>query len=516
MGKFRLHTTLRHVFGILGLALVGANSCVGFVLSFPSSSSSSSFSSPLLRQRPLRSSRTRSFLPTKTSTHTNENGDGTYIHLDHIERVLCISDLHTDHAENMQWLANHTSHYGPCDNNNNKHDDYNEDGSIRLTPSDLIVVAGDISHDMDRIEQSLMYLLQTGASVMFVAGNHEAWLHSSELNPHHHHHNNNDNTTTSTTTHSNNTQEALTSSAGMSSLDKLSRVYQTCRELGVYTQTCLKVGGTGDSRRRRRSLWVVPLESWYDGSLSLMECDDLCSDFGKWPWVDFLKCKWPGYDSMPFPNQRIPQGLAQYFATLNQPLLDQLAQWIGNDKNNINGDNNNDDEEDVTIMTVSHFLPNQQCLPDWRDSHSSIFQKDEWLNHGGGGISAKFAKVAGTTLLDKQIRNLLPQSLSSSTLRRLHVFGHSHRPKDFEWKGIRYIHNPLGKPREREIYMVSPRVDFQEVWTRTEGEIQGLQIIRYWEEQGGGVDALILRMNESKKKSRYGALAPSSSTSNDS
>jgi hypothetical protein len=370
-----------------------------------------------------------------------------YVHLDQIDRVLCISDLHVDHADNMQWLFNRTSE---------------SHNGISLSKSDLVVVAGDISHETDRIEQSLICLLRTGASVLFVAGNHEAWLHSKE-------------------------------ETCKSSMEKLDEIYRLCRELGVYSQTCIRVGGTP---ARPHSLWLVPMESWYDGSLSITECEDLCDDFGSWPWVDFVKCRWPGFEDMGAPNQKIPDGLSQYFANLNEPLLQALPKWITE-----SSDDESRQDGSAAVMTISHFLPNQQCLPDWKEIDSPTFQRSQWLEHGGGGISAKFAKVAGTCLLDQQIRSLkLP-----STVRRMHVFGHSHRPKDFEFQGIRYIHNPLGKPREREIHMVSPEVDFQEVWkSKDDGEVMGNQVIRFWEEQGGGLDALITRMANSKRKNRYG------------
>ena len=68
-----------------------------------------------------------------------------------------------------------------------------------------------------------------------------------------------------------------------------------------------------------------------------------------------------------------------------------------------------------------------------------------------------------------------------------------------------YQLNPLGKPREQEIYMVSPTVDFQTVWdTRSGEEVAGENGIRYWEGQGGGVEALRLRMLNSKRRNRYG------------
>ena len=101
--------------------------------------------------------------PVPPPTFRKANDDVTY--LSNVDRVLCLSDLHTDHVDNLAWLANRTQ----------------QDDNLLLQSSDLIVVAGDISHDLERMEESFDLMLRTGASVLFVAGNHEAWLSSVDL-----------------------------------------------------------------------------------------------------------------------------------------------------------------------------------------------------------------------------------------------------------------------------------------------------------------------------------------------
>ena len=356
----------------------------------------------------------------------------TDAYLDGVQRIFCISDLHTDSDENMSWLEN------KCVDNK----DENGPGK-----NDLLVVAGDISHDLATFQKTMRFLLALECELLFVPGNHEAWLPPKSYKEH------------------------------RNSLEKLQLVEQTCRRMGVHTG-CTLVGTEYDN-----PLWIVPLQSWYDGSLSIEGCEDLCRDFKKWPWTDFLRCRWPE-DRFPLlkrsdDNARIPSGLNEYFLECNEEALGPVRK-----------------DTTTAVTTVSHFLPNSQCLPDWKDLNSPIFLRDEWLDHGAAPVSAKFAKVAGSSSLDEQVRSLL----NPSRPRLLHIFGHSHRPKDFQFKSVRYIHNPLGKPRERDMRMISPNVDFQFVWDTRKGEVEGEQVVRYWEEKGGGRDALKKRFEEHKRK----------------
>jgi predicted phosphodiesterase len=340
--------------------------------------------------------------------------------LDDVDRIFCLSDLHVDHAGNREWLQE------KCQE------------SI-LSDRDLLVVAGDVSHSRDRLQETFATLQETGCRIIFCPGNHEAWLRDEDDN------------------------EA-------SSYEKLQRVEQLCRDQGVLVDPTLITNC-------QHPLWIVPLQSWYDASLSIPECEDLCTDFDGWPWTDFRSCKWTNHPSDGMQG-KIPTGLAKYFHEQNLDKIDYVKETA----------------EHEAIMTMSHFLPNVQCLPDWKDVSSNTFNRNEWFDHGAPGTSAKFAKVAGSSGLEQQIR-----SLESD----IHVFGHSHRPKDFELNGIRYVHNPLGNPRERKLYMVSPDVQFQLLWdTRTTGQVPGRQVIRLWEEQGGGIPALIQRWGQGGRRKR--------------
>lgn len=146
-------------------------------------------------------------------------------HLTEIDRVFCLSDLHTDHVDNLQWLRDRVV-------------------ASTLSDRDLVIVAGDISHEFKTFQTSLNILLSCGCAVFFVPGNHEAWLNRKER-----HH------------------------LFASSLDKLDCLYNLCREQKrgrVYVDPVFVDGP--------HPLWILPLESWYDGTLSFDE--ELCQGFG--------------------------------------------------------------------------------------------------------------------------------------------------------------------------------------------------------------------------------------------
>lgn len=410
-----------------------------------------------------------------------------------IENIYVISDLHTDNSANLDWLVKR------CSNQ-----------IVKNTPgkNDCLIIAGDISHEFSKLEETLSIIIkELGCHIFFIWGNHEAWIGGAEMD-----------------------------SLGIStSLQKIIEVKDLCQRMGVHTSLEL-VGSNNEN-----PVFLLPIESWYDATLSLEGCEDLCSAFNSWPWVDFLRCEWPTENELrkmcQFYNEsqsivddyivrntrRIPLGLSKWFALQNIKTISNLQ----NIYNELLVECTCDDSESVKtkfskkipgIISFSHFLPNQQTLPDWKDPKNCNFQRHEWLDHPVPEVSAKFAKVAGSVLIDDQIRSILSSNKQKSKVKHLHIFGHSHRPKDFVHNGIRYVHNPLGKPKEREMKMISEDVDFQLIWNCTMstkhkakipddkisysggyGEVPGVRIIRFWEETEGGKEALALSSTRLKK-----------------
>jgi Icc-related predicted phosphoesterase len=162
------------------------------------------------------------------------------------------------------------------------------------------------------------------------------------------------------------------------SVEKFRQVLRLCDEIGIYTRP----GRAGKT-------WIVPLFSWYEADYDRQGEADASSLEG---WADFYFCKWPvGMESV-----------SEYFLSLNESRIK---------------------EYDDPVITLSHFLPRRELLPDV-----------ESLSFKGLPL------VAGALALDHQIRALNAV---------IHVFGHSHIDFDQVIEEVRYVHHVFDHPREK-------------------------------------------------------------------
>jgi predicted phosphodiesterase len=165
-------------------------------------------------------------------------------------KVYALSDIHVDYPENLQWLLSI--------------DD-------ELYQQDVMILAGDVSDNIDLLRQVFVSLKSKFREVLFVPGNHELWVHNDEVD---------------------------------CSLLKFDLIQSLCRELGVR-----------DSLFEHEEISFVPLLSWYDFSFG--EPDRHL----RRAWRDFKACSWPNHlqDS---------QSISEHFLEQNIPLLDTRNRFV--------------------------------------------------------------------------------------------------------------------------------------------------------------------------------------------
>lgn len=139
-------------------------------------------------------------------------------------RIFALSDLHVDYAENLRWVEE-LSHW-----------DYQDD---------ILLLAGDVSHDPRLLAGTLTNLRRRFQAVLFVPGNHDLWVHN-QPDP-------------------------------QTSWDKFLELRHLAEECGASTRP-LTVAQT----------CCIPLFSWYDYSFG-EPTEDL-----RRLWMDFRACRWPG------------------------------------------------------------------------------------------------------------------------------------------------------------------------------------------------------------------------------
>lgn len=137
-------------------------------------------------------------------------------------RLFALSDLHVDYAENDTWVRSLSRQ------------DYRDD---------VLLLGGDLSSDLPRLEDCLQRLRERFDRVFFVPGNHDLWVRKGD---------------------------------GQDSLGRAERIGEIAQRSGVETRPA-----------RIKSLRIVPLLSWYDFSFG-QPGEEL-----RRRWADFRLCVWP-------------------------------------------------------------------------------------------------------------------------------------------------------------------------------------------------------------------------------
>jgi len=167
--------------------------------------------------------------------------------------IYVVSDVHTDYPVNLQWV---------------------EDLSSERYKNDTLILPGDITDNLGKLERTLRVFCAKFKHVCFCPGNHELWLSKEDKE-----------------------NNILTSFA------KFDRVLELCKEIGITTST-LVVG----------EVTIVPLFSWHDNSLYIANPNTV-TDLNL--WSDTFRCVWP--------ENMTREEIAKHFIDLNNKHLPNPA-----------------------------------------------------------------------------------------------------------------------------------------------------------------------------------------------
>jgi predicted phosphodiesterase len=207
------------------------------------------------------------------------------------------------------------------------------------------------------------------------------------------------------------------------SVQKFQDVLSLCESLGVHTGP--EVIGSGQDR-----VCIVPLFSWYarpgEGSDSLYRERDIAEP-AESMWADDYLVKWPrssGFRPVP------------YFLDLNGPRVSA--------------------EYAVSRISFSHFLPRQDLM-------FPVAGEPVQAGPDPPPQPFNFSRVAGSTLIEQQIRRLGS---------RVHVYGHQHRNRCRCYDGVWYVSNCLGYPEERRDRVIqNPAAILKAIWPEPLGSL---------------------------------------------
>ncbi len=238
-------------------------------------------------------------------------------------RVFALSDIHVDYAENMQWIR---------------------DLSRFDFQDAALILAGDVTHDLGRLEEALTLLEARFRHLFFVPGNHELWVMKGERG---------------------------------NSLDKFRSILELCALLGVHCEP-MKIGAP-------KPLWIVPLFSWYatpeegSGSLYLPKRG---GDQGMKVWSDTYFVKWPQGPAWPGPaNHFLALNHERVARTYDAPVL-SFSHFISRQD-----------------LLFPHGTDVEAIIRRAQEEAPALAESED-----GDGFN--FSRVAGTRALETQIRAL--------------------------------------------------------------------------------------------------------------
>lgn len=166
-------------------------------------------------------------------------------------RIFVVSDIHIDFQENQRWV------------NRISKTEYK---------NDILLLAGDVCHNFDRLKAALMQIRPRFKRLFFVPGNHDLWIRGE---------------------------------AFKNSLEKFDFIIQFCRDndISVYPE-------------KADDKWILPIFSWYSKP---EEGEDTLywtkpgEDESNRMWSDNFFIKWP--------NLKFPKSASRYFFNLNSDKL---------------------------------------------------------------------------------------------------------------------------------------------------------------------------------------------------
>lgn len=165
--------------------------------------------------------------------------------------IFAISDIHVDFQENNNWI----------------------DGISEFEhKDDILLLAGDVCHNLEQLQDTLLQLRAKFKRLFFVPGNHDLWIRGEPFR---------------------------------NSLEKFEIIIKFCENNDISIRP-----------EKHNNISIIPLFSWYTGP-------DDGDDSLYWPkpgedesnrmWSDNLFVKWP--------NSKFPKSASQYFFNLNSEIL---------------------------------------------------------------------------------------------------------------------------------------------------------------------------------------------------